>query len=250
MNATWLFRGAVAFSVVAHGALLAARTAESSAVTETMVKVPVLIEAEVEPPPPPSPPPPEAPKPRPRKLARHIDQVVESDGMRAGELVDAEVGDYAEPEVVEPDPPPVLDEPPPEPPPRPKPKPKPTVDKRKLARAYLQNVRGAIAAAKQYPFRAQRMGIGGAVALSFVVLADSRFGEVSVKRSSGYDVLDQAALFTVQSLSGHLARPPEIGDTPLRASITLRYQLEAQHGAVTSHPHQRHGRHRHHGAGR
>jgi len=160
MKATWLFRGAVVFSVVAHGALLAARTAESSVSTDRIVKVPVLLEAEAEPPPEPLPPEPPKLKPRPRELARHIDQVVESDGMRAGEFVDAEVGEYTE-EVVEPDVPIVVDKPPPEPLPRPKPEPK--VDKRKLARDFLQDVRGAIAAAKQWRSRSWFLRIRGSV---------------------------------------------------------------------------------------
>jgi protein TonB len=243
MNARWLFRGAIAFSVLAHAALLIARTADFTAAGERTIEIPVVLEAEVEPPSPPPPPEPPKRNPRPRELARHVEQVVESDGTRAGELVEAEVGDYWDIEEVAPELAPPEVKPPPEP--LPKPSPKPEVDRVQVARTYLQQVRGAIAGAKQYPFRAQRMGIGGSVSISFVILASSQFGGVGVKRSSGYDVLDQAALRTVRSLSGQLPRPPDLGDTPLRASITLLYQLDGQHQSAAPCGHHERGRHSH-----
>jgi protein TonB len=227
MNAGWIFKGAVAFSVAAHVGLLALRAAGSSLGGERVVEIPVVLETEVEPSPPEPPPEPPKRKPRPRNLARHIDRVVEGEGPRAAELTEAEVGQYAETQEVEAEAiPPPQQQPSPQPLPKRAPPPAPKVDRVKVARQFLQSVRNAIAGAKRYPFRAQRMGISGSVAVSLVIQPDSQFSSVRVRRSSGHDVLDQAALATVCGLSGRLARPVELGDIPLRTSIVLRYALE------------------------
>jgi protein TonB len=227
MNAGWIFKGAVACSVAAHGALLVLRAAGSSVDTQRVVEIPVILETETEPPPPAPPPEPPKRKPRPRNLARHVDKVVESDGLRAAELTEAEVGDYAETQEAQAEPTPSPRPPPPvEPRPKPAPPPVPKVDRVKLARQFLQRVRNAIAGAKRYPFRAQRMGISGSVAVSLVIQPNCQFSGVRVRRSSGYDVLDQAAVATVRRLSGRLARPAELGGLPLRTSIVLRYALD------------------------
>jgi len=228
MNAGWIFRGAVALSVAAHGGLLALRAAGSSLRGERVVQIPVVLETEVEPSPPEPPPQPPKRKPRPRNLARHVDKVVEGEGPRVAELTEAEVGEYAETQEVEPEPtPPPQQQPPPAAPlPKPAPAPAPKVDRVKVARQFLQRVRNAIASAKRYPFRAQRMGISGSVAVSLVIQPNCHFSGVRVRRSSGHHVLDQAALATVRGLSGRLARPAELGGIPLRTSIVLRYALD------------------------
>ena len=228
MNASWIFKSAVAFSVVVHGGLLVLRTGQSSAFESRVVEIPVVLEAEIEPPPPPPPPEPPQPKPRPRSLPRHIEQVAETDGTRAAELTDADVGEYTSTAETAPAPiaPPVEKPPPPKPQPKTAPPPAPTVDRVKIARQFLGTVRNAIASAKRYPFRAQRMGIAGSVAVSLVIQPSSHFTAVSIRRSSGYDVLDKAALATVRALSGRFPRPAVLGNVPLRTSIVLRYSLD------------------------
>ena len=74
---------------------------------------------------------------------------------------------------------------------------------------------------------AQRMGLTGSVTVSFVVGPDSRFRQVAVKRSSGHEILDRAALSTVSKLSGEVSRPAELGDTDLKTSVVLRYLLSS-----------------------
>jgi protein TonB len=222
----WIFRGAVILSLAAHGVLLAFKTGDEGSFAERIVKIPVMLEAE---PPPPAPPPPPPPKPqeppakkaRPDNLSKRIKEVVEGDGLRTGELVDAEVGDYEEEEVApEPEPPP-----PPHPPPPPRPEPVPKVDKVALARTYLAKLRSELMANKKYPLSAQRMGVTGAVTVSFVVCPDSSFSKIAIRRSSGHDVLDNAAITTVIKLSGKLRRPDELGPADLKTSVVLRYEM-------------------------
>ncbi|MFW5740808.1 MAG: energy transducer TonB [Myxococcota bacterium] len=224
-SASALFKIALAGSIGVHAVMFAYKT-EANASEERVVQIPVMLEAEeAQPPPPPpeEPPPPKPkPKPRPAALPDQIDKVVEGDGLRTGDLVDAEEGDYSD----EPEPEPVAEPEPEEPPPPPPPPPEPKVDKVKLTRAFLARVRGALAARKTYPFSAERMGIPGAVSVSFVIEPSGAFSGISVARSSGHGVLDSAALQTVRNLSGQIRRPDAIGDVPLRTSVILRYSLD------------------------
>lgn len=58
---------------------------------------------------------------------------------------------------------------------------------------YLNNPR------PPYPLVARRMGYQGKVVLNVEVLAEGRAGEVKLQSSSGYDILDRAALQTVKT---------------------------------------------------
>jgi protein TonB len=50
-----------------------------------------------------------------------------------------------------------------------------------------------------YPMVARRMGYHGTVILDVEVLADGRAGDVALQKSSGYEILDKAALQTVKT---------------------------------------------------
>lgn len=58
---------------------------------------------------------------------------------------------------------------------------------------YLNNPR------PPYPMVARRMGYNGKVILNVEVLAEGRAGQVLLHKSSGYDILDNAALQTVKT---------------------------------------------------
>lgn len=227
MKGPWLFRIAVGLSLAVHIVLLAHQLGNGDDAVSRLVKIPVILEAPHEPlppePPPPEPPPPEPKaerKPRPAKLPQHIDNVVEGDGLRTGELVEAEAGDYDQ--QLAPPPPKPLPEPP-----RPvKTATAPAVDKAKLARSYLDDLREELLRRQRYPVVAQRMGVKGNVTVSFIVQPDGTFADLRLRRSSGHDILDNAALDTVRGLSGIRPCPKELETTPLRTSVILRYEMK------------------------
>jgi periplasmic protein TonB len=70
---------------------------------------------------------------------------------------------------------------------------------------YLNNPR------PPYPLVARRMGYGGKVVLNVEVLAEGKAGQVLIYQSSGYDILDNAALQTVKTWrftpASHLGHP-------------------------------------------
>lgn len=152
--------------------------------------------------------------------------------------------------VVEPPPPPVVEplaaKPPPKPLPRPKPKPIPAkpapvpkpvpppapakappppaapapaaaptpapISPPTASAGYLRNP------APEYPALAQRRGWEGRVLLRVHVRADGRPGEIQVQASSGRDLLDQAALKTVQKWT---FVPAKQGDVSLAGWVSV-----------------------------
>jgi len=62
----------------------------------------------------------------------------------------------------------------------------------------LATVRAGIARTLVYPPSARRNGLEGKVLLEFVLLADGRIRELALRSSSGFPVLDAAALAAVE----------------------------------------------------
>lgn len=130
---------------------------------------PVVEELAVKPPPPkPVPPKPEPPKPKPKPVPKPVEQ---------------------------PPQPPKVETPPAPPVPAP-PAPKPVAETPPSANAaYLKNP------APEYPSFAQRRGWEGTVLLRVRVLASGKPAEIQVQKSSGRDVLDEAAVRAVKRWS-------------------------------------------------
>lgn len=116
--------------------------------------------------------------------------------------------------------------PPPSPAPRPLPPPPPKIDTDTVAatRAYLGRIRDALTREKRYPLAAQRVGLEGTVIISFVIDSSGAFRRVTVVSSSGSDLLDQAAVATVNALSRRISRPQQTGmlDLPLKTAIQFK----------------------------
>lgn len=123
----------------------------------------------------------------------------------------------AEREEPPPRPSPVVDDPPPAPVrAAPPPPPAPVVEKvtpPSASAGYLHNP------APEYPSIAEEEGWSGRVVLKVHVLANGRPDAVSVQKSSGHEVLDQAAVRTVKS-SWHFA-PAMRGDTPTEGWVSV-----------------------------
>lgn len=95
-----------------------------------------------------------------------------------------------------------------------------------LARSYLAKVRASLRRMQRYPEAAQRLGLTGAATLALTIDRAGRFIEVAVVQSSGHTILDQAAQTAVRGLSGRIPRPDDLGDTPLRTTVRLIFDLE------------------------
>lgn len=76
-----------------------------------------------------------------------------------------------------------------------------------------------------YPQEARKRGYQGEVVLRVEVLSNGRVGQVEVKKSSGYKLLDQSALTTVKQWR---FIPAKKGDNtiPLWVNIPIKFQLQ------------------------
>jgi TonB family protein len=75
-----------------------------------------------------------------------------------------------------------------------------------------------------YPLEAREKGYQGEVLLRVEILANGRVGQVEVKKSSGYEVLDQSALVAVKKWKFIPARKGEVA-IPFWVNIPIKFQL-------------------------
>ncbi len=81
-----------------------------------------------------------------------------------------------------------------------------------------------------YPEQARRMNLDGALVLSVDLLADGSVEQIRVLRSSGYDILDEAAVRIVRLSSPFSPLPPEITADVDVLTITRTWQFSARSG--------------------
>ncbi len=81
-----------------------------------------------------------------------------------------------------------------------------------------------------YPEQARRMNLDGALVLSVDLLADGSVEQIRVLRSSGYDILDEAAVRIVRLSSPFSPLPAEITAEVDVLTITRTWQFSARSG--------------------
>ena len=109
-----------------------------------------------------------------------------------------------------------------------KPPAKPASNNAQIARlkaAYKTRLRQLIAVNKRYPKRAKRRGKQGTVLVSFIVFANGVIKNIKIAKSSGYSILDNAALKTVDKVSGKLPFTKGINKTQWFFTLPVVYQL-------------------------
>ena len=82
-------------------------------------------------------------------------------------------------------------------------------------------IRDLIVKNLKYPYAARRMGWKGSVTVAFVILENGTVEAVRVIKSSGYDLLDQSALKTVQTLRP-FPKPPSRAEV----IVPIAFRLE------------------------
>lgn len=186
---------------------------------------------------PPAAPPPKATRPKEKAKAGKVLAAATTDSsVAAAPFVEGDGGSYAGGETsstgtsdtaVEAEPEEAAAAQPPPVPLAPPPVVKPKAEAVAATKAYLQQVRQELARHQRYPLAARRLNHEGSVVVSFVIDGQGRFSQLEVERSSGSDLLDEAALECVSQLSGKVARPAATGDLELRLKTSLKFQLAA-----------------------
>jgi len=99
------------------------------------------------------------------------------------------------------------------------------VNRQNILDAYRQKLAERLAKAKFYPTLAQRRGMEGKVMVRFVIDRYGNIKSASIMESSGYAILDEAALEAVQSIGRFAPFPPEIPDPQWEITFAMVYQL-------------------------
>lgn len=89
---------------------------------------------------------------------------------------------------------------------------------------YLFGIRSRIEAHKYYPPLARRRNWQGKVTVKFTIGEDLRAKSVAVTNSSGYSILDEAALNAIQS-AGPFPPPPFPSMLPIHLEVVIAYEL-------------------------
>lgn len=88
---------------------------------------------------------------------------------------------------------------------------------------YLRGLQRAIARNRFYPPGARRQDVTGVATVAFTIHGDGRLGDIRVAKSSGSEVLDQAALETLRRLGSYRPIPAGTGRArwPVRVPIVF-----------------------------
>jgi len=94
-----------------------------------------------------------------------------------------------------------------------------------VEQAYKTALQAEIARHRSYPRIARRLRQEGTVEVGFVVLADGRLTEIELVDSSGYDLLDHAAIQAVRDVRQFRPIPSELARKRWNLSVPLNFRL-------------------------
>jgi TonB family protein len=90
---------------------------------------------------------------------------------------------------------------------------------------YLKEVREKIERVKKYPDAAKEFGIEGTVHIKFTILSNGKVERVEVARSSGYETLDEAAVWAIKTATPFPPFPKAIRRESLQIEVPLVFKL-------------------------
>lgn len=104
--------------------------------------------------------------------------------------------------------------------------PAPTVDTKKVQNAYLAYVRQSAEKLKTYPKNAKRLSQTGVAYVHFIILADGTITQISLQKSSGFELLDDAAIKIISTLAKVKPIPKELNQEKYDIVLPIDYSLE------------------------
>ena len=90
---------------------------------------------------------------------------------------------------------------------------------------YLREVRRLLEKHTDYPWMARRRNIQGVVALRFTIASGGQIEACWISRSSGQDLLDDAARDTIRRVGNFPPFPPELNRQKLTIEVPLAFRL-------------------------
>ncbi len=101
----------------------------------------------------------------------------------------------------------------------------PVIDTKKLLRSYLRKVARAVRKDFKYPRAAVRASMEGRAVVSITIDAEGQIVGAKLSRSSGYDILDKAAVTAAMSISKVPKAPAELEWSRRQVKIPFKFQL-------------------------
>jgi periplasmic protein TonB len=89
---------------------------------------------------------------------------------------------------------------------------------------FLRRMHSKIMDSQEYPINAVKLGLQGTTTVKISLLPDGQAESVRVRKSSGHQVLDQAAVDAVHRVLP-LVPPPEAGNQPLQVDVPINFSL-------------------------
>jgi protein TonB len=90
---------------------------------------------------------------------------------------------------------------------------------------YKQKLRAQIGYYKKYPRRARRMGQEGNCIIKFMIFPDGSVKQIQMLHSSGYKLLDQAALKAIHSVNPFIPYSEDVSSSPMEFEIPVKFTL-------------------------
>jgi TonB family protein len=100
------------------------------------------------------------------------------------------------------------------------------VDKEKVLKEYIAKIVEKIKKNKKYPDSARSENIEGKIKLKIFISKSGELEEIKILSSSGYKILDNAAIDTVKRASPFNSIPDEIGRGSLTLKLDIVFKLE------------------------
>lgn len=91
---------------------------------------------------------------------------------------------------------------------------------------YQDMVKQRIEEVRRYPEWAKEQGIEGVAHLRFIVLANGNGREIKLVHSSGFKILDQEAIVTINRASPFPPFPKEIANSSIQMEVSLVFTLK------------------------
>jgi TonB family protein len=93
---------------------------------------------------------------------------------------------------------------------------------------FLEAIRRKIENAKMYPHWAREAGYEGITKIRFAILSNGQLGEISIVGSSGYDILDNAAIAAIEKAAPFPALPGSLNRDILKVELPIVFKLNLE----------------------
>ncbi len=104
----------------------------------------------------------------------------------------------------------------------------PSEKKVDLMQELLEKVKQRVEKVKTYPHWAREAGYEGTAKVQFTILADGKLGEITLINSSGYDILDKAAIATIKKAVPFPSLMDSLNRTSLQIELPIAFRLSIE----------------------